>query len=94
MSNTGSVNNVSEANGPRPYLKPTLSDREIEVLLAWFRCDTKANVGKGLYISLGTVNTHLARIRHKYECVGRLAPTKAALVARALQDGLIDVEEL
>ncbi|MFH5230855.1 helix-turn-helix transcriptional regulator [Antrihabitans spumae] len=94
MSTTVSANNPSEADGPHPYSKPTLSDREIEVLLAWFSCDTKANVGKGLYISLGTVNTHLARVRQKYECVGRAAPTKAALVARALQDGLIDVKDL
>ncbi|NMN95078.1 helix-turn-helix transcriptional regulator [Antrihabitans stalactiti] len=94
MSISGSANRSSEVEGVRAYTKPNLSDREIEVLLAWFCCDTKANVAKRLYISLGTVNTHLARVRHKYESVGRSASTKAALVARALQDGFVCVEDL
>lgn len=74
--------------------RPELSDREIEVLLAWLRCDTKSAVAAGLFLSLGTVNTHLTRIRSKYAGVGRPAPTKAALVARAVQDGLISLDEL
>ncbi|MFG3618045.1 LuxR C-terminal-related transcriptional regulator [Nocardia sp. NPDC047654] len=74
--------------------RPALSSREIEVLLAWIASDSKLEVSRRLYISLGTVNTHLARIRDKYAAVGRPAPTKAALVARALQDGLIDIEDL
>ncbi|MEU1545156.1 helix-turn-helix transcriptional regulator [Nocardia gamkensis] len=74
--------------------RPALSGREIEVLLAWIASDSKLEVSRRLYISLGTVNTHLARIRDKYAAVGRPAPTKAALVARALQDGLIDIEDL
>ncbi|MFI6165488.1 helix-turn-helix transcriptional regulator [Nocardia sp. NPDC051052] len=73
---------------------PALSARELEVLLAWLRCDTKVEVGRRLYISLGTVNTYLSRVREKYVAVGRPAPTKAALVARLLQDGLIDIAEL
>lgn len=94
MSTTGSASKPSEDEPPCQRPKPRLSDREIEVMLAWFGSDTKANICKGLYISLGTVNTHLARVRLKYESVGRSAPTKAALVARALQDRLIDVEDL
>ncbi|MBF6467126.1 helix-turn-helix transcriptional regulator [Nocardia beijingensis] len=74
--------------------RPALSSREIEVLLAWIASDSKVEVGRRLYISLGTVNTHLARIRDKYAAVGRPAPTKAALVARALQDALIDIDDL
>lgn len=74
--------------------RPALSRREIEVLLAWFGCDSKVEVGRRLYISLGTVNTHLSRIREKYTAVGRPAPTKAALVARALQDEIIGIDEL
>ncbi|MFE7741503.1 LuxR C-terminal-related transcriptional regulator [Nocardia sp. NPDC057455] len=74
--------------------RPALSSREIEVLLAWIASDSKVEVSRRLYISLGTVNTHLARIRDKYAAVGRPAPTKAALVARALQDALIDIEDL
>ncbi|BDT95051.1 MULTISPECIES: helix-turn-helix transcriptional regulator [Nocardia] len=74
--------------------RPALSSREVEVLLAWIASDSKVEVGRRLYISLGTVNTHLARIRDKYAAVGRPAPTKAALVARALQDALIDIDDL
>ncbi|WP_454197675.1 LuxR C-terminal-related transcriptional regulator [Nocardia sp. Marseille-Q1738] len=74
--------------------RPPLSRREVEVLLAWFECDSKTEVGRRLYISLGTVNTHLSRIRDKYAAVGRPAPTKAALVARALQDELVGIDQL
>ncbi|MBY4401140.1 helix-turn-helix transcriptional regulator [Rhodococcus fascians] len=74
--------------------RPGLTDREIEVLLCWIRLDSKTEVAKALFLSLGTVNTHLTRIRAKYTSVGRSAPTKAALVARALQDGLVDISEL
>ncbi|AEF42969.1 LuxR C-terminal-related transcriptional regulator [Hoyosella subflava] len=74
--------------------RPALSPREIEVLRAWFASDSKTTVASNLSVSLGTVNTHLARVRSKYAAVGRTAPTKAALVARALQDGLVQLEEL
>jgi hypothetical protein len=40
------------------------------------------------------VNTHFGRVRTKYAAIGRPAPTKAALIARALQDGLINIDEL
>ncbi len=72
---------------------PALSDREVEVLRAWFRCDSKAQAAAELYISVGTLNTHLSRVRAKYTKVGRAASTKAALVVRALQDGLISLDE-
>lgn len=86
---------VPAAPTARPVLiRPTLSAREIEVLLRWLHCDSKSAVAADMYLSLGTVNTHLARIRAKYAQVGRAAPTKAALVARAVQDGLISIDEL
>ncbi|MFT7022852.1 MAG: DNA-binding CsgD family transcriptional regulator [Rhodococcus sp. (in: high G+C Gram-positive bacteria)] len=71
-----------------------LTKREIQVLTGWIRCDSKLAVANSLFISLGTVNTHLTRIRAKYAAVGRPASTKASLVARALQDGLIDIADL
>lgn len=78
-----------------PYLpRPKLTQREIQVLTGWIKCDSKPEVAKSLFLSLGTVNTHLTRIRAKYAAVGRPASTKASLVARALQDGLIDIAEL
>ncbi|AZG44236.1 helix-turn-helix transcriptional regulator [Gordonia insulae] len=74
--------------------RPSLTTREVEVLRTWLMVDSKPAVAEELYISLGTVNTHLTRIRAKYSDVGRAAPTKAALVARAVQDGLIALDEL
>ncbi|WP_241248916.1 LuxR family transcriptional regulator [Rhodococcus sp. X156] len=73
--------------------RPALSKREIEVVLAWLRSDSKITACRRLYISVGTMNTHLSRVRAKYADVGRPAPTKAALLARALQDNLTTLEE-
>ena len=83
---------VAAANDRR--VTPSLSAREREVLRAWMLHDSKNAVARSLFLSLGTVNTHLTRIRQKYEAVGRAAGTKAALVARALQDGIITLDEL
>lgn len=74
--------------------RPRLSEREREVLIAWFQTENKEQVGKRLYIEPSTVRTHLQRARAKYAAVGRPAPTKSALVARAIQDGILSVHEL
>jgi DNA-binding NarL/FixJ family response regulator len=74
--------------------RPVLTKREKEVLVAWFQTESKELVGQRLYISASSVRTHLQRVRAKYAAVGRPASTKAALVARAVQDGYISVEEL
>lgn len=80
---------------PSPRLAtPGLTLREREVLVAWIHEDSKDEVARGLGISVATVRTMLQRIRAKYAAAGRPAPTKAALVARALQDGLVRIEEL
>lgn len=72
--------------------RPSISQRETEVLVAWFQTESKELVGERLFIAPATVRTHLQRVRLKYAAVGRPAPTKAALVARAIQDGIIDVD--
>lgn len=74
--------------------RPRLGSREREILIAWLRYDSKQMVGDRLQISSSTVQTHLERIRAKYAAVGRAAPTKAALLARAIQDGILTVEDL
>jgi DNA-binding NarL/FixJ family response regulator len=74
--------------------RPTLGPRETEVLMAWLRADTKDEVACALSISSATVRTHLARIRAKYDAVGRPANSKAALVARAIQDGIVSLDQL
>jgi DNA-binding NarL/FixJ family response regulator len=74
--------------------RPKLAAREQEVLIAWFQTESKDLVGQKLRISSTTVRTHLQRVRAKYAAAGRPAPTKSALVARAIQDGIIFLDDL
>jgi DNA-binding NarL/FixJ family response regulator len=77
----------------RPH-RPRLSPRESQVLLEWFHCESKEMVARKLNLTVRRVNACLERVRIKYANVGREAPTKAALVARAIQDGLVRADEL
>lgn len=77
----------------RPH-RPRLSPRESQVLLEWFHCESKEMVARRLHLTVHRVNSCLERVRVKYANVGRAAPTKAALVARAIQDGLVRTDEL
>ncbi|MEV7623880.1 response regulator transcription factor [Actinoplanes sp. NPDC089786] len=74
--------------------RPRLTDREQEVLLAWFQCESKQLVAARCNLSPRTVEGYIDRVRVRYARAGRPAPTKAALVARALQDGLIQLDDL
>ncbi|WP_181009475.1 response regulator transcription factor [Streptomyces sp. SM11] len=74
--------------------RPQLSTREEDVLIEWFQSESKELVAQRLGISVRTVNSYLDRVRIKYANVGRPARTKASLVARAVQDGLVDVDDL
>ncbi|WP_107503703.1 LuxR C-terminal-related transcriptional regulator [Streptomyces sp. TLI_146] len=74
--------------------RPALAPREVEVLLEWFQSESKSMVGESLGISVRTVNTYLDRVRIKYANAARSAPTKANLVARAIQDGWVSLDEL
>lgn len=80
--------------GDRSTGRPTLSARETEVPVEWFQSESKDFVGQRLGISPRTVSTHLEHIRVKYAMSGRQAPTKAALLARAIQDGLVQLDDL
>ncbi|WP_420714138.1 LuxR C-terminal-related transcriptional regulator [Gordonia sp. SL306] len=75
-----------------PHRRPVLSSREVEVLLGWLAAESKEDAATTLFISASTVSTHLARIRAKYSAVGRDAPTKTHLLARALQDGYTSLD--
>jgi DNA-binding NarL/FixJ family response regulator len=75
-------------------VRPLLAPREIDVLLEWFRCESKELVGHKLGISPRTVSTYIDRVRIKYANTGRPASTKAALVARAIQDGMVSLDDL
>ena len=82
------------ARAARTPAPPALSPREVQILRAWLRSDSKSDVAGELLVSVTTVNTHLSRIREKYTAAGRYAGTKAALTARALQDGYVTLDEL
>nr|WP_232328387.1 response regulator [Kibdelosporangium sp. MJ126-NF4]CEL21199.1 putative two-component system response regulator [Kibdelosporangium sp. MJ126-NF4]CTQ96235.1 putative two-component system response regulator [Kibdelosporangium sp. MJ126-NF4] len=74
--------------------RPRLTPREVDVLVNWFACESKEMVARKLGITVRTVNSYIDRARIRYAHAGRPAPTKAALVARAIQDGLVRLEEL
>ncbi len=74
--------------------RPLLTSREVDVLINWFACESKEMVARKLNLSVRTVNTYIDRARIRYAHAGRPAPTKAALVARAIQDGLVRLEDL
>ncbi|GLZ30371.1 hypothetical protein Lesp02_25600 [Lentzea sp. NBRC 105346] len=71
-----------------------LTPREVDVLVSWFACESKEMVARKLGLSVRTVNSYIDRARIRYANAGRPAPTKAALVARAVQDGLVRLEDL
>jgi len=74
--------------------RPRLAPMEVVALRAWFASSSKGLAAAMLGISPKTVDTYIERVRVKYAAVGREAPTKSELVARALEDGLVTLEEL
>ncbi|WP_245650437.1 LuxR C-terminal-related transcriptional regulator [Nocardia harenae] len=87
--------NATAMPDPEPlrYADPGLSAREAQVVREWLLAENKNQVCRKLYLAPGTVNTHLARARRKYDEVGRPAVTKAQLLARAVQDELLSLDE-
>jgi DNA-binding NarL/FixJ family response regulator len=85
---------VKALNNYRASGRTKLSLREKGVLIAWFQTESKEVVGKRLYIAPTTVRTHLQRVRAKYAAAGRPAPTKSALLARAVEDGILSLGDL
>ncbi|SES07861.1 two component transcriptional regulator, LuxR family [Lentzea xinjiangensis] len=81
-------------SGDRSSDRPKLTPREIDVLVCWFACESKEMVARKLGLSVRTVSSYIDRARIRYANAGRPAATKAALVARAVQDGLIALEDL
>lgn len=74
--------------------RPHITDRELQVLKAWSQPESNDVVARRLQMAPSTVRTHLERVRAKYAEVGRPAATKAELVARAVQDGILDIDNL
>jgi DNA-binding NarL/FixJ family response regulator len=74
--------------------RPDLTAQERRVLVEWLLTDNKESVSRKLHIAPSTVRTHLQRIRKRYSEIQRSAPSKAALFARAVQDGLIGIHDV
>jgi two-component system, NarL family, nitrate/nitrite response regulator NarL len=74
--------------------RPTLSQQERQALLLWFQGMSKASVGRRMSISENTVRQYISRARAKYAATGRTAPSKDALLARAIEDGVIKPGEI
>jgi DNA-binding NarL/FixJ family response regulator len=73
---------------------PALSRNERIALIYWVQCMSKESVARRMGISESTVRQYIARARVKYAKIGRAAPTKEALLARAIEDGLITADEV
>jgi DNA-binding CsgD family transcriptional regulator len=77
---------TTPAEVPRPQLSP----RQREVLIAYVSSgDLLPTIARRLGMDPETVKTHLRRVRAKYAEVGRPAPTRRDLYARAMEDGLL-----
>jgi DNA-binding CsgD family transcriptional regulator len=69
--------------------RPALSAQERQALLLWFQGMSKASVARRMLITENTVRQYINRARAKYATAGRPAPSKDALLARAIEDGII-----
>ncbi len=74
--------------------RPALSQQERQALLLWFQGMSKASVGRRMSISENTVRQYINRARAKYAATGRTAPSKDALLVRAIEDGVIKPGEI
>ncbi len=74
--------------------RPALSQQELQALLLWFQGMSKASVGRRMAISENTVRQYISRARAKYAATGRTAASKDALLARAIEDGVIKPGEI
>jgi DNA-binding NarL/FixJ family response regulator len=85
---------ASAVHAAQQFGRPELTAQERRVLIEWLLTDNKDSVSKKLHIAPSTVRTHLQRIRRRYSEIDRAAPSKAALFARAIQDGLIGIHDV
>jgi two-component system, NarL family, nitrate/nitrite response regulator NarL len=99
---------VVAAAGDRPYVTPSvagaiaadpqartrLSEQERTALLLWFQSMSKRSVALRMGVQESTVRQYIQRARLKYAAAGRPAPTQSALLARAIEDGLIRPEDV
>lgn len=103
------IKTIVEVATDRPYVTPTvagallantnpnrprLAPQEKTALLLWFQGMPKASVAARMGIQETTVKQYINRARIKFADLGRPAKTKDALLARAIEDGLIRPDEV
>lgn len=85
---------ATTAGNAAEFRRAVLSNREVEVLYAWFELGAKQDVASLLVISPRTVSTHIERVRDKYTQLGRSASDKVSLLLRLLEDGYLSFDPL
>jgi DNA-binding CsgD family transcriptional regulator len=80
---------VSAPAGPA-LAAPNLSAQEIRAVTLWAH-ETKHRTARLMGISVHTVDQYIDRVRQKYRAAGRTVGTKSALVARIVEDGLLEL---
>lgn len=84
---------ITYASQPPARITPNLTPREVEVLRAWLTSESKEEAARALFVATTTVITHITRVRAKYARVGRSTGCKARLLAAALRDGFIHLDD-
>ena len=74
--------------------RPQLTAAEVDALRAWFLAGSKELAAERLNKTPRAVDKLIEKVRLRYALVGRPARTQAMLLTRALQDGLITIEEM
>jgi len=85
---------VAGAIAADPQTRARLSEQERTALLLWFQSMSKRSVALRMGVQESTVRQYIQRARLKYAAAGRPAPTQSALLARAIEDGLIRPEDV
>lgn len=103
------VDTIVAAAGDRPHVtpaaagamladrrpqRPVLSERELEALRLWFQSMSKASVAARMGIKESTVKQYIDRARVKYAKVGRKVAGKDAMLARAIEDGIVRADQV
>jgi DNA-binding NarL/FixJ family response regulator len=84
---------VASERDPAADPPPPLSPQERRALVLYASGLPLKSVAEHLDISTETAKTYLGRVREKYAQAGREARTKIALHRRAVEDGLLAVED-
>lgn len=90
------LNNVewaSAVDGDKAFADAQLSGREREVLRLYATGLPLKAVAERLGVAYSTAKENITRIRVKYVEVGRPAPTKVDLLRRAVEDGILTVDQ-